>query len=215
VKVLVVHGVGLALTVLGIVRSGERPQVLVYAFVLDYMLRLITIRLMLRTRAGGTSGPAAGVAYLTTTPAPGESSFPLRDEDTRQLVGFSTYVVIVLFFGTLAFVLANVNARHKVDVEAAMLVRDVCWAGALALTYWVQGLMSRTIVIDPSASVETNLGYNTRDLTLLAFAVMGAGAVVVSRQIAGSTSSGWVVLGPLLLFRFLFDLSAALRAAAR
>ena len=214
-KVFIVHAVGLALTVLGIVRSGERPQVLVYAFILDYVLRLITLRLMLRTLASGTPDLAAAVAHLTTTPAPGESSFPLRDETTRQLVGFSTYVVIVLFLGTLALVLANVNAEHKIDVGAAVILRDVCWAGALATTYWVQGLISRTIVIDPAASVETNLGYNVRDLTLLAFAMLGAGAVVVSRQIAGSTSSGWVVLGPLLLFRFLFDLSAARRAVRR
>jgi hypothetical protein len=93
------------------------------------------------------------------------------------------------------------------------LIRDLRWAVSLAAVYWVQAMIAQAIVIDPAASIETNLGYNNHDLTLLAFAMLGAGAVVVTRQMAGTTSSGWVVLGPLLLFRFLFDLSAARRAA--
>jgi hypothetical protein len=36
--------------------------------------------------------------------------------------------------------------------------------------------------------------------------LLGAGAVVVVRQMTGRTSSGWAVLGPLLVIRFLFDL---------
>jgi hypothetical protein len=214
-KLFVVLGVGLALTVLGIVWSGERTQVLVYAFILDYVLRLITIRLMLPTLAGGPPALAVGLAHLTTTPAPGEPSHPLTDEDTGQPVAFSAYIVIVLFLGTLTFVLANVNAQHQLDVDVAAVVRDLRWAGALAVKYWVEGLMTRTIVIDPAASAATNLGYNRRDLTLLTFAVLAAGSVVVTRQMARSASSGWVVLGPLLLFRFLFDFSAARRSAAR
>jgi hypothetical protein len=214
-KLFLVHAAGLALTVLGIIRSGERPPVLVYAFILDYGLRLLTIRLMLRALAGGTPGMAAGVGYVTRSPAPGESSHPFVDEETRQPVAFSVYVVLLLFFGTLAMVLANVNAQHTLDVDADTLIRDVRWAVSLAGVYWLQAMIAQAIVIDPAASIETNLGYNNHDLTLLAFAMLGAGAVVVTRQIAGTTSSGWVVLGPLLLFRFLFDLSAARRTPAR
>ena len=205
-KAFIVHAVGLALTVLGIVRSGERPPVLVYQFILAYTLRLVTIRLMQQAFARNNPALTASLAALTTTPAPGEFSQPLKDEVSHQLVGFPTYLVILAFLGTLAFVLTNVNARHEIDVDAATLIRDVSWAGVLAAMYLVEGLMSRTIVIDPAASIETNLGYNNRDLTLLAFAVLGAGAVVVVRQVTGRTSSGWVVLGPLLVCRFLFDL---------
>jgi len=212
-KLFLVHAAGLALTVLGIIRSGDRPPVLVYAFILDYGFRLLTMRLMLRALDGDTPGMAAGVGYLTRLPSPGESSHPFIDEDTRQPVAFSVYVVILLFFGTLAVVLVNVNAQHKLDVDAAALIRDLRWAVSLAAVYWVQAMIAQAIVIDPAASIETNLGYNNHDLTLLAFAMLGAGAVVVTRQMAGTTSSGWVVLGPLLLFRFLFDLSAARRAA--
>jgi hypothetical protein len=34
---LLVNLAGLALTIAGIVRSGDRPQVLLYAFILDYL----------------------------------------------------------------------------------------------------------------------------------------------------------------------------------
>ena len=205
-NVFIVHAVGLALTVLGIVRSGERPPVLVYQFILAYTLRLVTIRLMQQALARHSPALTASVAALTMPPAPGELSLPLRDEVSQKLVGFPTYLVMLLFMATLAFVLTNVNARHEIDVDAGALVRDVSWAGVLAALYLVEGLMSRTIVFDPAASIETNLGYNNRDLTLLGLAMLGAGAVVVVRQMTGRTSSGWVVLGPLLVCRFLFDL---------
>jgi hypothetical protein len=205
-KTFIIHAAGLALTVLGILQSGERPPVLVYQFIFAYALRLVTIRLMQQALARHSPALTASVAALTMPPAPGELSLPLRDEVSQKLVGFPTYLVMLLFMATLAFVLTNVNARHEIDVDAGALVRDVSWAGVLAALYLVEGLMSRTIVFDPAASIETNLGYNNRDLTLLAFAVLGAGAVVVVRQMAGHTSSGWVVLGPLLVSRFLFDL---------
>jgi hypothetical protein len=60
-----------------------------------------------------------------------------------------------------------------------------------------------------------SIGYNTREVTVLAFATLTAGLVVVIRQAKGFSSSGWVVLGPLLAFRFLLDLSSALRSRAR
>jgi hypothetical protein len=206
VNKFIIHAAGLALTVLGILQSGERPPVLVYQFILAYALRLVTIRVMQQALARNTPALTASVAALTARPARGEFSSPLRDEVSQKPVGFSTYLVMLLFIGTLAFVLTNVDARHKVDVDASDVIRDVSWAGVLAVMYLVEGLMSQAIVIDPSASIETNLGYNNRDLTLLAFAMLGAGAVVVMRQMTGRTSSGWVVLGPLLVFRFLFDL---------
>jgi hypothetical protein len=90
---------------------------------------------------------------------------------------------------------------------------DVQWAAVLGLMYWVQSLASRTIVIDAGASREMNFGYSTRELTVFAVAVLTAGGAVMVRQIAGKPATGWVVLGPLLAFRFLFDLAAGLRAS--
>ena len=87
------------------------------------------------------------------------------------------------------------------------------WASRLALLYWLQSLLAGTTVIDPDASREVNFGYNTREVTILAFATLTAGLVVVVRQANGLAASGWVLLGPVLAFRFLYDLSAGLQLA--
>jgi hypothetical protein len=50
-------------------------------------------------------------------------------------------------------------------------------------------------------------------VTILAFATLTAGAVVVVRQTNGLAASGWAILGPLLAFRFLYDLFAGLQLA--
>ena len=59
------------------------------------------------------------------------------------------------------------------------------------------------------------IGYNARDLVILAFAVLTAGSAVAARQMSGRNGSGWVVLAPLLVVRFFFDVSSARSAAKR
>lgn len=113
----------------------------------------------------------------------------------------------------LTFVLSHVNASHELDVDLPMFLNDARWAAALGVMYWLQSVASRTITIDAAASRETNFGFNTRDLIVFAFAVLAAGLVVVIRQMNGLSPTGWAVLGPLLAFRFLFDLSLGLRHA--
>jgi hypothetical protein len=170
---------------------------------------------MLQALGAGTPALGALVSAVSTPPDPGERSSPLTHEETGRPVAFPGYLIIVSFLAVVAFVLANVNARKQLDLDGAMLVRDLRWAGGLAMIYWAQGLASRTIVIDPGESRELNLGYNAGDLRLLAFAVLAAGATAVVRQTAGMAGSGWVVLGPLLGVRFLFDLTSALRLSRR
>ena len=112
----------------------------------------------------------------------------------------------------MAFVLVNAGADHQVHVDADTFGHDLQWAIWLALTKWLEGLLDRTITIDPDAPAALNFGYNARDVVILAFAVLTASAAVMARQMSGLDSSGWVVLAPLLVVRFVFDLSAALRA---
>jgi hypothetical protein len=121
--------------------------------------------------------------------------------------------MVVATLGAFAFVLANVNADHELDMDAATFARDMGWAIRLALLYWLQSLLAATTVIDPQARREINFGYNTREVTILAFATLTAGLVVVVRQANGLAASGWVLLGPLLAFRFIYDLSAGLQLA--
>ena len=140
-------------------------------------------------------------------------SQPIRSEGSRQPAGAGAYLFTVTFLAFLAVVLGNVNAERVLELDAARFEQDLQWASGLALVYWVQSLFARTTVIDPKASREVNVGYNTRELTILAVSVLVAGMVVVVRQANHLPASGWTVLGPLFAFRFLYDLWSALPPA--
>ena len=214
VYLLTVHLVGLAVTVAGIVRSGDRTQVLLYAFILDYGLRLATIYLAtLAQRKSSPSWLKALVSLVSSPPARGQVSSPLAEEGTGKAVGPGGYVFVVAVLSLFAFMLSNVNADRELDLDATTFVHDLRWATSLALLYWLQALLAASTVIDPGARREINFGYNTREVTILAFATLTAGMVVVVRQSNGLGASGWVLLGPLLAFRFLYDLFANLQLA--
>ena len=203
----------LAGAVFGVVRSGQRPQVLLYAFVVDYGLRLFTIEALTGSlRDGGLAWLKPLVPLLSSPPAAeGRASYPLIDEQTKRSLGLGGYVIVTAFLAVLAFVFGHVTAQHQVEIDLMSFVNDLRWAAALGLVYWLQSLASRTIVIDPNASRAINFGFSTRDLTVFALAILTAGGVVAFRQINGKPPTGWVVLGPLLAFRFVFDLAAGLR----
>ena len=205
--------IGLLITIFGIMRSGDRPEVLVYAFILDFAMRLITVRALLQ--ALKIESWASVVSMLSTQPEPDTPSYAPVYEETRQPISFVTYFVVVGALAAFAFVLVNVGPDRQIHLDPAALARDIRWAGGLALIYWLQALTGRTMTIDPAAPDEQNLGYNARDVAILAFAILAAGAAVVARQRSGLDSTGWVVLAPLLVVRFVFDVSSARRASKR
>jgi hypothetical protein len=210
--IVIANVAALAGAVFGVVRSGERPQVLLYAFVIDCALRLLTIEAL--TPRFSCRGRLNRVAPLISSPpADGQQSSPFIDEQTKRPIGFGGYVVVTTALAAFAFVLSHVNAQREIEIDLASFSNDLSWGLTLGLMYWLQSVASRTIVIDPGASREINFGYNVRELVVFALAVLTAGAVVMIRQIAGKAPSGWVVLGPLLAFRFLFDLLIGLRLA--
>ena len=203
---LLMHAAGLAFAIFSIVQSGQRPQVLLYAFILDYTLRLTTI--------GALSAPGLRFAlpYVSRPPARNQQSQPVRQGEAANAPPgtFGTYLVVMAALTFFAFILIHVNADRELSFDAREFERDALWGMALGIVYWSEGLATRTIVIDPNARLETNFGYNTRDVTILAFAVLTAGLVVAVRQEMDLPPSGWAVLGPLLAFRTLFDFGSAL-----
>jgi hypothetical protein len=206
---IAVQVVALVVAVWGSLRSGERPQVLIYAFVVEYLFRVAAIAWFAHALASRHRSVLSDLApFVCRLPRAGERSAPL----TRQHAGGApagawTYVWVVLFLGALAFVLSHVNADKKLDVDGQMIGSDVMWGFALATTYLAQSLFTRALVVDPDASPPVNLGYNTRELTLLACAVLVAGVVVMIRQANGLPASGWVLFGPLIAIRFVYDVS--------
>jgi hypothetical protein len=123
---------------------------------------------------------------------------------------FGTYLLVMVALTFFAFILIHVNSDKQLSLDVRTLERDLMWGIVLGLVYWLEGLATRTVVIDPRAPVDTNFGYNTRDVTILALAVLTASVVVVVRQEMDLPASGWAVLAPLLAFRALYDFHSAL-----
>ena len=208
---LLMHAAGLVFAIFSIQQSGERPQVLLYAFILDYVLRLTTIATV--------SMPAFRMAmpFITRPPHANQQSSPVRRGDGPGSVpgGFGTYLVLMAALTFFAFVLVHANEDQELSLDLRTFEQDLMWGILLGLVYWSEGLATRSIVIDPTARPETNFGYNTREVTVLALAVLTAGAVVAARQQMGLPASGWAVLAPLLAWRTIYDFSAAIQIRRR
>ena len=85
VYVVAVHLAGLAVAVVGILRAGDRPQVLVYAFILEYGLRLATVFAVTRTLAAREDSLLLRLAPLISRLPPASAkSQPIRYETSEQ-----------------------------------------------------------------------------------------------------------------------------------
>jgi hypothetical protein len=205
----------LALAVYTTRTSGVPTGVLVYAFVFDYVFRLITIRtLYVWLKGPRDDGFRSAALFLSRPPSAGHQSEPLVNESTGRPLGLAGYLAVVALLFFFVFVLANVNADRELAVDFATAADDLNWAVLIGAIYWVNGLLTRSIVIRPDQSFVKNLGYNTREVTWLAVAVLIGGAVVAFRQTLGLPESAWTVMGPLLVLRTITDLVARLRQSS-
>lgn len=139
----------------------------------------------------------------------GQQSHPIRrgEEATAPPGSFATYLVVMIALTFFTFVLIHANAGQELSVDARDFYHDLRWGALIALLYWSESLASRSIVIDPHARRETNFGYNTREVTVLALALLTGAVVVMVRQARELDASGWAILAPLLVFRALYDFS--------
>ena len=207
------HVLSLALAVYTTQRSGVPVEILLYAFLIDYALRLAAIHTLHAGLGSPTPSLIAALApFISRRPAPGQTSQPVRDGENGPPAQIGKYFFALAVLAFFAFALMNVNADKQIDLTPAAAARDMVWALAIGALYWINSLLTRTMVINPDDSLVKNLGYNTKEVVILSFAVLTGGAVVAVRQGMDMGPSAWTVMGPLLLFRFLYDLSASLAA---
>jgi hypothetical protein len=150
--------------------------------------------------------------YVSRQPAPRQQSQPVLEGEGGPPARFRTYLVVIGFISFLAFVFMHVDADKRISLTPDAGLRDLSWALLIGSIYWINSLLTRTMVIRPSEPVTRNFGYNSKELTILSFAVLTGGVVVAVRQAMELGPSGWTVMGPLLFFRFLYDLWASLDA---
>ena len=206
------HVLSLALAIYTTRTGGVPVEILLYAFLIDYALRLATIHhLHAAVTTRRDTWVHAIAPYVSRLPAPGQQSHPVRDGDAGPPAGISKYLIVVGALACFAFILMNVDAEKQIRLTFDASVRDLRWSLVIGIIYWGNSLLTRTMVIHPAEAVTRNFGYNSKELTILALAVLTGGAVVAVRQNMNLGASGWTVMGPLLVFRFLFDLWASLK----
>ena len=210
------HLASLLLAIYSLRAGGVGVQVLLYAFVIDYLLRLTSIIALHAGMRSSQPGWLGMIAPLVSRrPRAHQTSNPMRMGDGGPPARFSVYLAVLIFLGYLAFVLANVGPDRRLHLARADALYDLSWAIVIGALYWVNGLLTRSSVIDPQLPLSQNLGYNTREVTVLALSVLTAAAIVVYRQNADLPASPWTVMGPLLGWRFIYDVSTDLNALPR
>lgn len=205
------HAASLAFAIYTTQRSGVRTQVVLYAFIIDYILRLSSIRPLYFWSRSENSWVRAAASALSRRPARGQKPEPLVEQNSGRHLGLRGHLGLMALLSYFAFVLANVDADRQLGSDLATVLDDLDWAIAVGVAYWVNALVTRMIVIDPGRPPTKSFGYNTRELGILAVAVLVGGAVVMVRQMNGYDASAWSVMGPLLAIRTLGDLHARLK----
>lgn len=208
------HLLSLGLAVYTTRTSGVPVEILLYAFLIDYVFRLGSIQVLHAAMVSGRQTFLHAIApYVSRQPDPRQQSHPVLEGEGGPAARFGTYLIVIAFIAMLAFVLMNVNADKEISLTPDAGVRDVFWALVIGSIYWINSLLTRTMVIRPSESLTRNFGYNTKEVTILSLAVLTGGLVVAVRQGMDLAPSGWTVMGPLLFFRFLYDLWSSLEAS--
>jgi hypothetical protein len=205
------HLLSLALAIYTTRRSGVPADILLYAFLIDYALRLGTIQVLHAAAAAGRDTFSAALApYVSRLPARGQQSHPVREGEGGPPARLGAYVVVLIVCSFFAFALMSVNADQQIDLRRVAGPEDMQWALLIGVIYWANALLARTLVIHPDEPVTRNFGYNSKEVVILALAVLAGSVVVAIRQNMNLDASPWTVMGPLLFFRFLYDVSASL-----
>ena len=104
------HLLSLALAVYTTLTSGVPVEILLYAFLIDYILRLGTIKVLHAESAAARTGWVDTLApYISRRPAPGQESHPVRDGEELEPSGW-TVMGPLLFFRFLYDLWASLDA---------------------------------------------------------------------------------------------------------
>jgi hypothetical protein len=81
----------------------------------------------------------------------------------------------------------------------------------LGMVYWFGDMISRNIIIDVDSKREINYGYNNQEVAILAFAVLLGAAAIAFFQMRGKDTTPWLIYGPMLLVKQLYDIRQSKR----
>ena len=121
---------------------------------------------------------------------------------------FAHFMMVLAGLSFFAFALTHVDQHKELDFAWPVFVDEMALALGLTLVYVVESLVVGETPIDFDEPAAMNLHYSSRRITVLALAVLLGGGIIVWYQTTGRDVPTWIIAGPLLLLKHLFDQKA-------
>ena len=200
--------VSLALVLASLYVFDANPRALLFAFILTTLAQVLLVKSFLHW--GRTLGFRTFVEGRTRAPTAAETKWA-RDYVKLENAATSLTSILLLIGGLalFAFMLAHVNQDKELDFNFATFSEEMALAAALTLIYVLETLVLRDTALDLDQPEAVNFHYGSQRITVLAFAVLFAGAAIAFLQATGKEISPWVLMGPLIVLKHGFDLKHA------
>ena len=197
----------LGLVVVGVEYYNQNPRIFIYAFLLSYTMKLLTIEgilLIYEERCLPFAKPL--LPYISKNPPPGAVSNPFIEETSKKPIKLPGYLLLMVGAFIFFILLLHVNKHHELDFKWRNFFIEMGWGCLLGFVWWIGDILSKTIIIDTTAPREINYGYNNREVVILAFAVLLGALAIMIFQMRGKNPTPWVIYGPLLVIKQMYDM---------
>jgi hypothetical protein len=200
---VLVNGITL-IAVLGVLYLNDsEARVLVYAFMIVCIARVLLIDLYYRLYHSTSSSKVKSILLkLVQAPKPGPKPKGLFDPQTGKLVGFASHLIFIGALIFFTFILMNVGSNRKLAVTFSGLMIEIKDAFLVFLIYEIKDLVWKGIIMDFNENKETNFAYNAKQLAIWAVAILFLS--LFAGGIFGITFS-WILYAALLGTKFLTD----------
>jgi len=180
------------------------PRILLFTFIFITVVQILQIKWFMHLGRSGRYRPL--IETWTRPPTEAETNWAKRY--VRMKDAATDLRTLLFLIGTLslfAFMLAHINREQALDFSFETFIDEVLFALALTAIYLVESLVLRETAMDLDESEAMNFHYGSTRITVLALAVLFAGAGVAFLQMSEREVSPWVIMGPLIVTKHLFE----------
>ena len=183
------------------------PRVLLFAFILITVAQVVQVKLFYSLARSPRF--RSFVISRTRNPTKAESEWAENYVKLQNAATNLPQVLMMIGILTLfAFMLSHVDQHKELDFDFATFAGEMTFALGLTALYIIESLVLGETVMDLDRPPSVNLHYESRRITALALAVLMAGAGIAYLQSTGQGTSPWVIIGPLLVMKYAFDIAA-------
>lgn len=202
-KIYLIHTAGALIALEALRRSGAHPASLFLAFQINYFYRLLTLKAALKASSDGS---APGWArYITRPPSTVDKNEPIRQGDVSgppaPIYAYFLTILVTTYFGVI---LAHSTNSSNFDITWGKFFLEFLAASGLALIWWGQDIANRALVADLKKGLVYNLGFNSHEASISTLTVLAGAAVLVAGEAMGFPRNPWMLIAPLLFFKWLW-----------